>query len=91
MVRRRNIKKKGGKNMQKKKTKQLEPDGKLAALISQLSELEGWELRDVIKSTLKLRRAIRSITRAEARRAKEAKRNKDRAKDMKGLKYERTK
>lgn len=55
-------------------------EGILASLISQLSELEGWELRQVIRSTYKLRRAIRSVEKAERRR-----------KEMKGLKYERTK
>lgn len=76
--------------MQKKKTTE-EPDGILAGLVNQLSELEGWELREVIKGTFKLRRAIRTIAKAEARRAKAAKRAKERAKGMKGLKYERTK
>lgn len=55
-------------------------EGILASLISQLSELEGWELRQVIRSTYKLRRAIRAVEKAEQRR-----------KEMKGLKYERTK
>lgn len=55
-------------------------EGMLAEMISELSELDGWELRQVIRSTYKLRRAIRAIEKAEQRK-----------KDMKGLKYERTK
>lgn len=55
-------------------------EGMLAEMISELSELDGWELRQVIRSTYKLRRAIRAIEKAEKRK-----------KDMKGLKYERTK
>lgn len=55
-------------------------EGMLAGMISELSELDGWELRQVIRSTYKLRRAIRAIEKAEQRK-----------KDMKGLKYERTK
>lgn len=76
--------------MAKKKEKQLEPDGVLASLINQLSELEGWELREVIKSTFKLRKAMRAITKAEARRARVARLQKERKKAMKGLSYERT-
>lgn len=75
--------------MQKKKT--TEPDGILAGLVNQLSELESWELREVIKGTFKLRRAIKTIAKAEARRAKAAKREKERSATTKGLKYERTK
>lgn len=75
--------------MQKKKT--TEPDGILAGLANQLSELESWELREVIKGTFKLRRAIKTIAKAEARRAKAAKREKERSATTKGLKYERTK
>jgi hypothetical protein len=76
--------------MAKKKDKKLEPDGVLAGLINQLSELEGWELREVIKSTFKLRKAIRAIEKAEARRARMAKLQKERKNAMKGLNYERT-
>lgn len=54
-------------------------EGMLANMISELSELEGWELRQVIRSTYKLRRAIRAIEKVEQRK-----------KEMKGLKYERT-
>lgn len=75
--------------MTKKKEKQVEPDGVLASLINELSELEGWELREVIKSTFKLRKAMRAITKAEARRARMAKLQKERKKAMKGLNYER--
>lgn len=71
-----------------KKTSKSEPDGVLASLINQLSDLEGWELREVIKSTFKLRKAIKSIQKAEARRAKMARLHKERKKAMKGLNYE---
>lgn len=72
-----------------KKNQKVEPDGVLAGLISQLSELEGWELREVIKSTFKLRKAMKAITKAESRRARIAKIAKERKKTMKGLSYER--
>ena len=55
-------------------------EGVLTNLISELSELDGWELRQVIRSTYKLRRAIKAVAKAEQRH-----------KDTKGLKYERTK
>lgn len=55
-------------------------EGVLAGMISELSELDGWELRQVIRSTYKLRRAIRAIEKAEKRKEL-----------SKGLKYERTK
>ena len=75
--------------MAKKKEKKLEPDGVLAELVSQLSELEGWEFREVIKSSFKLRKAMKAITKAETRRARMAKIAKERKKTMKGLNYER--
>lgn len=74
--------------MAKKKEKKLEPDGVLAELISQLSDLEGWEFREVIRSSLKLRKAMKAITKAEARRARIAKIQKERKNAMKGVKYE---
>lgn len=74
--------------MSKKKEKKLEPDGVLAGLISQLSDLEGWEFREVIKSSFKLRKAMKAITKAEARRARIAKIQKERKNAMKGVKYE---
>lgn len=76
--------------MAKKKEKKAEPDGVLAGIISELSELEGWEFKEVIKSSFKLRRAMRAIARAEARRAKLARIQKERKSAMKGLKYERS-
>ena len=76
--------------MTKKKEKKLEPDGVLAGLISELSELEGWEFREVIRSSMKLRKAMRAITKAETRRARMAKLQKERKSAMKGLSYERT-
>lgn len=75
--------------MAKKKEKKLEPDGLLAGLISELSELEGWEFREVIKSSFKLRKAMKAITKAETRRARMAKIQKERKSAAKGLKYER--
>lgn len=75
--------------MTKKKEKQVEPDGVLASLINELSELEGWEFREVIKSSFKLRKAMKAITKAETRRARMAKLQKERKKAMKGLNYER--
>lgn len=75
--------------MAKKKEKKLEPDGLLAWLISQLSELEGWEFREVIKSSFKLRKAMKAITKAETRRARMAKIQKERKSAAKGLNYER--
>lgn len=75
----------------KKGRKELEPDGVLAGLISELSELEGWELREVIKSTFKLRKAMKAIQKAEARRARDARIQKERKSAMKGLNYERSK
>lgn len=74
--------------MAKKKEKKLEPDGLLAGLISELSELEGWEFREVIKSSFKLRKAMKAITKAETRRARMAKIQKERKSAAKGLKYE---
>lgn len=74
-----------------KKIKESEPDGVLAAIVSRLNDLEGWEFREVIKSAVKLRRATKAIAKAEARRAKLAKIQKLRSKDVKGLTYERTK
>ena len=74
-----------------KKIKGNEPDGVLAAIVSRLNDLEGWEFREVIKSAVKLRRATKAIAKAEARRAKLAKIQKLRSKDVKGLTYERTK
>lgn len=76
--------------MQKKKIKIPEPDGKLAGLISELSDLEGWEFKEVIKGAFKLRRAMRVVAKAEARRAKQAAIAKERKKGIKGLKYERS-
>lgn len=75
--------------MASKKNQKIEPDGVLAGLISQLSELEGWEFREVIKSTFKLRKAMKAITKAETRRARIAKIAKERKKATKGLNYER--
>lgn len=75
--------------MAKKKDKAVEPDGYLAGLIDQLSDLESWELREVIKSTFKLRKAIKAIKKAESRRARMAKIQKERKKAMRGLSYER--
>lgn len=74
--------------MAKKKEKKLEPDGVLAGLISQLSELEGWEFREVIRSSFKLRKAMKAIAKAEARRARTAKIQKERKSVTKGMKYE---
>ncbi len=71
--------------------KELVWDGKLAGIISQLNELEGWEFREVIKSALKLRRATKAISKVEERRARRAEIQKERAKATKGLNYERTK
>lgn len=76
--------------MTKKKEKKLEPDGVLAGIISELSELEGWEFKEVIRSSFKLRRAMRAIAKAEAKRAKMAKIQKERKSAMKGLAYERS-
>jgi hypothetical protein len=75
--------------MAKKKEKKLEPDGVLAGIISQLSELEGWEFREVIRSSFKLRKAMKAIAKAEARRARLAKIQKERKSVTKGMKYER--
>lgn len=75
--------------MASKKNQKIEPDGVLAGLISQLSELEGWEFREVVKSTFKLRKAMKAITKAETRRARIAKIAKERKKATKGLSYER--
>lgn len=74
--------------MAKKKEKKLEPDGVLAGIISELSELEGWEFKEVIRSSFKLRRAMKAITKAEAKRAKMAKIQKERKKLTKGMNYE---
>ena len=76
--------------MIKKKEKKLEPDGVLAGMISDLSELDSWEFREVIKSSMKLRKAMRAIEKAETRRARMAKIQKERKSAMKGLNYERT-
>lgn len=75
--------------MAKKKEKKLEPDGILAGIISQLNELEGWEFREVIKSAIKLRRATKSVAKAEAKRARLAKLRKERKNATKGMNYER--
>jgi hypothetical protein len=75
--------------MAKKKEKKLEPDGVLAGIISQLSELEGWEFREVIRSSFKLRKAMKAIAKAEARRARLAKIQKERKSVTKGMNYER--
>lgn len=74
--------------MAKKKEKKLEPDGILAGIISELSELEGWEFKEVIRSSFKLRRAMKAIARAEAKRARIAKVRKERKSVKKGLSYE---
>ena len=75
----------------KKKAKAVEPDGVLAGIVSALNDLESWEFKEVIKSAFKLRRATKAIAKAEARRAKMAKINKERKSAVKGLKYEANK
>lgn len=75
--------------MAKSKKEKLQPDGVLAGLISQLNDLEGWEFREVIRSSMKLRKATRAVAKAEERRARLAKIAKERKKATKGLNYER--
>lgn len=72
----------------KKQAKAPEPDGVLAGIVSALNDLEGWEFKEVIKSAFKLRRATKAIAKAEARRARMAKIQKERKKLTKGMNYE---
>lgn len=75
--------------MAKRNGAKLTPDGWLAELISELNDLETWEFREVIKSTIKLRRATKAITKAETKRARKAQIERERKKAIKGLSYER--
>jgi len=75
--------------MASKKEKKLEPDGVLAGIISQLNDLENWEFREVIRSAIKLRKATKAVAKAEAKRARMAKIQKERKSAMKGMNYER--